>query len=62
MPIRHTAHVTLNQQSDEIDLEAWLFGLSDSDYQACAKGIRELASSPTSRGAAWSTSSRSAAT
>jgi hypothetical protein len=38
MPIRHTAHVTLNQQSDVVDLEAWLFGLSDSGYQACAKG------------------------
>ena len=38
MPISHTAHVTLNEPSDEIDLEAWLFGLSDADYQACAKG------------------------
>ena len=37
-PFSHTAHVTLNQRSDELDLEAWLFGLSDSDYQACAKG------------------------
>src|SRR5262245_51671424 len=38
MPISHTAHVTLNEPSDEIDLKAWLFGLSDGDYQACAKG------------------------
>jgi len=38
VPISHTAHVTLNASSDEIDLEAWLFGLSDADYQACAKG------------------------
>ena len=38
MPISHTAHVTLNVPSDEIDLEAWLFWLSDADYQACAKG------------------------
>ena len=38
MSISHTAHVTLNEPSDEIDLEAWLFGLSDADYQACAKG------------------------
>jgi hypothetical protein len=38
MSISHTAHVTLNEPSDQIDLEAWLFELSDSDYQACAKG------------------------
>jgi hypothetical protein len=38
MPFSHTAHVTLDAPSDEIDLEAWLFGLSDADYQACAKG------------------------
>jgi hypothetical protein len=40
MSISHTAHVTLNEPSDQVDLEAWLFGLSDSDYQACAKGHR----------------------
>lgn len=40
MPISHTARVTLNAPSDEVDLEAWLFGLSDADYQACAKGHR----------------------
>ena len=38
MPISHTAYVTLNEPIDQVDLEAWLFGLSDSDYQACAKG------------------------
>jgi len=38
MSIGHTAHVTLNKRSDEIDLEAWLFGLSDAAYQACANG------------------------
>ena len=38
MAISHTAHVTLNKPSEVIDLEAWLFGLSDSDYRACAKG------------------------
>jgi hypothetical protein len=38
MSISHTAHVTLNEPSDQIDLEAWLFKLSDFDYQACAKG------------------------
>ena len=40
MPISHTALVTLNAPSDEVDLEAWLFGLSDADYQACARGHR----------------------
>jgi hypothetical protein len=36
--VSHTARVTVNEPSDEIDLEAWLFGLSDADYGACAKG------------------------
>ena len=40
MVISHTAQVTLDAPSDEIDVEAWLFGLSDLDYQACAKGHR----------------------
>ena len=40
MTISHTAHVTLNEPCDQIDLEAWLFGLSDADYQACANGHR----------------------
>ena len=35
--IRST-HVTLDAPGDDIDIEAWLFGLSDADYQACAKG------------------------
>ena len=38
MSISHIAHVTLSERSEEIDLEAWLFGLTDSDYQACARG------------------------
>ena len=38
MSISHTAHVTLNTPSDEIDLEAWLFELPDAEYQGCAKG------------------------
>jgi hypothetical protein len=38
MPISHTAKLTLNEPSDEIDLGTWIFGLSDEDYQACAKG------------------------
>ena len=40
MSISHTAHATVNDPSDEIDLEDWLFGLSDADYQACARGHR----------------------
>jgi hypothetical protein len=28
----------LSEPSEEIDLEAWLFGLTDSDYQAFARG------------------------
>jgi len=40
VPISHTAHVTLNEPSDQIDLESWLFELSDADYQACARGHR----------------------
>ena len=38
MSISHTAHASLSEPSDQVDLEGWLFGLSDSDYQACAKG------------------------
>lgn len=38
MSISRAARVALNEHSDQIDLEAWLFGLSDSDYQACARG------------------------
>ncbi len=44
MPISHTARVTLNAPSDAIDLEAWLFRLSDADYQACAEGHQGAAS------------------
>ena len=40
MPISHTANVALDEPSAEIDIEDWLFGLSDGDYQACAGGHR----------------------
>ena len=40
MSISHTTHSALTQPSNEIDLETWLFGLSDGDYQACARGHR----------------------
>jgi len=38
MAVRHTAHAALSASSDEVDLEAWLFGLSDDRYRACARG------------------------
>jgi hypothetical protein len=38
MSISHTCRVPLNEPSEEIDLRAWLFGVSDADYPACAKG------------------------
>ncbi len=38
MPISHTATVAVNEPAGEIDLDAWIFGLSDEDYRACAKG------------------------
>ena len=38
MPISHTATVAVNERAAEIDLDAWIFGLSDEDYRACAKG------------------------
>src|SRR5262245_66257272 len=36
--ISHTARVKLD--AADVDLGAWLFGLSDADYQACARGHR----------------------
>ncbi len=38
MSMRGTAPATLDVPSADIDLESWLFGLSDQDYQACARG------------------------
>ena len=38
MPISHTSTVRIDEPSDEIDLAAWIFGLSDDEYQACAHG------------------------
>src|SRR5918992_5576432 len=40
MSIRHTARVALHEPTDQLDLETWLFGLSDADYRACARGHR----------------------
>ena len=38
--LSHTGHAMLHAPADDVDLEAWLFGLSDADYQACATGHR----------------------
>jgi len=38
--VRRIAHTPLDVASDRVDLEAWLFALSDADYQACASGHR----------------------
>jgi hypothetical protein len=35
---RSTAAATLELPAGDVDLKAWLFGLSDEDYQACARG------------------------
>ena len=40
MSIRHTARVALHEPTDQLDLETWLFELSDADYRACARGHR----------------------
>ena len=40
MTLRRTAHATLDVPIDDVDLEHWLFGLSDDDYRACARGHR----------------------
>src|SRR5262245_22255552 len=40
MTLRRTAHATLDVPSAQVDLENWLFGLSDEEYQACARGHR----------------------
>ena len=40
MTLLRTAHATLDVPVQEVDLESWLFGLSDEEYQACARGHR----------------------
>jgi len=40
MTLRRTAHATLDVPIEDIDLDSWLFGLSDEEYQACARGHR----------------------
>lgn len=38
MAIQHSRQVTVQAPVAEIDLEEWVFGLSDDEYQACARG------------------------
>lgn len=38
--MKHTGHVVLNAPVDRVDLEHWLFTLTDADYQACSRGHR----------------------
>ncbi len=38
--MKHTGHTTLNAPIDRIDLDNWLFTLSDAEYQATARGHR----------------------
>src|SRR5262245_22921017 len=38
MTLRRTSRASLDVPGEEINLEAWLFGLSDEEYQACARG------------------------
>jgi hypothetical protein len=40
MALQRTAQAKLDVSSDDVDLESWLFGLSDEEYQACARGHR----------------------
>ena len=51
--LRGTATVTLDVPSADIDLESWLFGLSDQDYQACARGHHGAGVFTTSTAEAW---------
>ena len=38
MNLQRVARATLGVPAAEVDLESWLFGLSDEEYQACARG------------------------
>jgi hypothetical protein len=40
MTLRATAHATVDVPAAHVDVENWLFGLSDEEYQACARGHR----------------------
>ena len=38
MILQRVARATLGVPAADVDLESWLFGLSDAEYQACARG------------------------
>jgi hypothetical protein len=38
--VKFTAETTIDAPADAIDLDDWLFHLSDEEYQACARGHR----------------------
>ena len=38
MNLQRVARATLGVPADDVDLESWLFGLTDEQYQACARG------------------------
>ena len=38
MTLQRAARMTLDVPSTDVNLESWLFGLSDAEYQACARG------------------------
>ncbi|GGP02582.1 hypothetical protein LDL08_13260 [Nonomuraea glycinis] len=38
--MKHTGTAVLDAPADQVDLENWLFTLSDAEYQACARGHR----------------------
>ena len=38
MNLQRVARATLEVPAAEVDLGCWLFGLSDDEYQACARG------------------------
>jgi hypothetical protein len=35
------SEVSLNVSADSLDLSRWIFGISDTEYQGCAKDISE---------------------
>ena len=58
--MKFTQQAVINAPVEQVDLEDWLFTLSDSDYQATAKGHKAAEPSPPTAFAAWSTSNPSA--
>jgi hypothetical protein len=38
--MKYTAEATINAPVERVDLEKWLYALSDKEYQACARGHR----------------------